>query len=160
MESVGLLLSRVYLYMQEWEKAEKEADEVMRSTAATLSSIQAFTSDKAFLTEDNPEILFSQGHNSLVTDLVFMARPGDFCVTKELYDMYDENDCRRDCFFGKLLAAWISVFFFLLVCFGVAYLSILMMGTARHDIEYSLPAMGTFLLIQCLCFLVIPLFSI
>ncbi len=109
MESVGLLLSRVYLYMQEWEKAEKEADEVMRSTAATLSSIQAFTSDKAFLTEDNPEILFSQGHNSLVTDLVFMARPGDFCVTKELNDMYDENDCRRDCFFGKLLATGDSI---------------------------------------------------
>lgn len=59
---------------------------------------------------------------------------------------------RAQVFFGKLLAAWISVFFFLLVCFGVAYLSILMMGTARHDIEYSLPAMGTFLLIQCLCF--------
>lgn len=48
---------------------------------------------------------------------------------------------RAQVFFGKLLAAWISVFFFLLVCFGVAYLSILMMGTARHDIEYSLPAM-------------------
>ncbi len=59
---------------------------------------------------------------------------------------------RAQVFFGKLLAAWISVFFFLLVCFGVAYLSVLMMGTARHDIEYSLPAMGTFLLIQCLCF--------
>ena len=61
---------------------------------------------------------------------------------------------RAQLFFGKLLAAWISVFFFLLVCFGIAYLSILMMGTARHDIEieYSLPVMGTFLLIQCLCF--------
>lgn len=61
---------------------------------------------------------------------------------------------RAQLFFGKLLAAWISVFFFLLVCFGIAYLSILMMGTARHDIEieYSLPAMGIFLLIQCLCF--------
>ena len=60
---------------------------------------------------------------------------------------------RAQLFFGKLLAAWISVFLFLLVCFGIAYLSILMMGTARYDIEYSLPAMGTFLLIQCLCFL-------
>lgn len=60
---------------------------------------------------------------------------------------------RAQVFFGKLLAAWISVFFFLLVCFVVAYLSILMMGTTRYDIEYSLPAMGTFLLIQCLCFL-------
>lgn len=46
---------------------------------------------------------------------------------------------RAQVFFGKLLAAWVSVFFFLLVCFGVGYLSILMMGT--------------FLLIQCLCFL-------
>ena len=41
-------------------------------------------------------------------------------------------------FFGKLLASWIGVLFFLFVCFGVAYLSI---------------AIGAFLLLQCLCFL-------
>ena len=40
-------------------------------------------------------------------------------------------------FFGKLLASWGGVLFFLFVCFGVAYLSILMMGASRYDIEYS-----------------------
>ena len=39
-------------------------------------------------------------------------------------------------FFGKLLASWIGVLFFLFVCFGVAYLSILIMGASRYDIDY------------------------
>ena len=56
-------------------------------------------------------------------------------------------------FFGKLLASWGGVLFFLFVCFGVAYLSILMMGASRYDIEYSFSAIGVFLLFQCLCFL-------
>ena len=40
-------------------------------------------------------------------------------------------------FFGKLLASWGGVLFFLFVCFGVAYLSILMMGASRYDIKYG-----------------------
>ena len=56
-------------------------------------------------------------------------------------------------FFGKLLASWGGVLFFLFVCFGVAYLSILMMGASRYDIKYSFSAIGVFLLFQCLCFL-------
>lgn len=56
-------------------------------------------------------------------------------------------------FFGKLLASWGGVLFFLFVCFDVAYLSILMMGASRYDIEYSFSAIGVFLLFQCLCFL-------
>lgn len=56
-------------------------------------------------------------------------------------------------FFGKLLAAWIGVLFFLFICFGVAYLFILVMGVSRYDIEYSFSAIGAFLFVQCLCFL-------
>ena len=56
-------------------------------------------------------------------------------------------------FFGKLLASWGGVLFFLFVCFDVAYLSILMMGASRYDIKYSFSAIGVFLLFQCLCFL-------
>ena len=53
-------------------------------------------------------------------------------------------------FFGKLLASWGGVLFFLFVCFGVAYLSILMMGASRYDIKYSFSAIGVFLLFQCI----------
>lgn len=56
-------------------------------------------------------------------------------------------------YFWKLLASWIGVLFFLFVCFGVAYLSILIMGASRYDIDYSFSAIGAFLLLQCLCFL-------
>ena len=37
-------------------------------------------------------------------------------------------------FFGKLLASWGGVLFFLFVCFDVEYLSIMMMGASRYDI--------------------------
>ena len=47
----------------------------------------------------------------------------------------------------------VAFLFFLFVCFDVAYLSILMMGASRYDIEYSFSAIGVFLLFQCLCFL-------
>ena len=51
-------------------------------------------------------------------------------------------------FFGKLLASWGGVLFFLFVCFDVAYLSILMMGASRYDIEYSFSAIGVFLFVS------------
>ncbi len=99
-EAAGLLLSRVYLYMQEWEKADEEADKVMKSPEIMLADLKDIEADKPFLTRDNSEIIFSQGHNSLVSELVFTAYPGDFCVTKELRDLYDDKDKRAACFFG------------------------------------------------------------
>ena len=99
-ESVELLLSRVYLYMQEWELAEAKADLVIQSSNAYLSDISALTSGKPFLTRENPEVLFSQGANILASNEFFTARPGDYCVTRELFDLYDEKDARANCFFG------------------------------------------------------------
>lgn len=66
---------------------------------------------------------------------------------------FSKGTSRVHLFFGKLLASWGGVLFFLFVCFGVAYLSILMMGASRYDIKYSFSAIGVFLLFQCLCFL-------
>lgn len=98
LESVDLLFSRVYLYMQEWALAEEKADAVINHRGVSLAGLNAFQS--AFLTRDNPEILFSQGPNFLATGELFTARPGDFCVTHELRDLYDKDDARAACFFG------------------------------------------------------------
>ena len=75
---------------------------------------------------------------------------GTYSITRS------QGTSRVHLFFGKLLASWGGVLFFLFVCFGVAYLSILMMGASRYDIKYSFSAIGVFLLFQCLCFLGIP----
>lgn len=99
-ESVELLFSRVYLYMQDWAKAEQKAENVLQTRGVMLSNIAQLRNGSAFLTRDNPEILFSQGSNFMSAQDLFSASPGQFCVTRELRNLYDEDDARAACFFG------------------------------------------------------------
>lgn len=102
-EAVDILLSRVYLYMQDWENAEKKAEKVMKSDNFLLASIAGLTNGEAFLVPENSEVVFSQGTNYIAcsdpTWSVY-ATPSDYCVTRELYDMYEEKDARKSCFFS------------------------------------------------------------
>lgn len=98
-EAVELMLSRVYLYMQEWELAEQKADAVIQSKLVRLASLNMLAENTDFLTETNPELIFSQGSNSLATNDIFTGRPGDFCVSMELRSMYTEQDRRAASFF-------------------------------------------------------------
>lgn len=101
-EAVGLLLSRVYLYMQDWENAAQEAKTVTGSWNFALAPLSAFSPEEAFLTEENPEIIFSQGPNyvaPLREGWSVYAGPSDYCVTRELYNLYAEEDVRKECFF-------------------------------------------------------------
>lgn len=99
-EAADLMLSRVYLYMQNWEEAEKWADEVIGSRNVSLARLSSLGKGKKFLTEESTEIIFSQGSNFLASDEIMTGMAGDFCVAKELYDLYDlENDKRAETFF-------------------------------------------------------------
>lgn len=94
-----LLLSRVYLYMQDWENARKEAGKLLEINPS-LSTMIPLDDATVFLSPENEEILFSQG--SLTTQKVLRADPGDFCVTRELYDLYDpDSDKRATVFFRQ-----------------------------------------------------------
>lgn len=88
-----LLLSRVYLYMQDWENARQTAEELL-TEQATLSQIN--TQASAFLTEENPEVLFSQG--SLNVQNSIQGEQGDFAVSPELVELFDTTDYRRNFF--------------------------------------------------------------
>lgn len=100
LDAVELLLSRVYLYMQDYAQAELKAEAVMQSDYVRLAPLSALSSTAPFLTNTNPELIFSQGSNNLAPTGIFTGMAGDFCVTRELRDLYDENDRRGDCFFG------------------------------------------------------------
>ena len=103
-EAANLLLSRVYLYMQRWNDAEKAARKVVQSPRAKLTPIAALQSGKPFLTRNNPEILFTQGSNYLAAtdrNTSLTGAPADYCVTQELYDLFSEFDARRNAFFSK-----------------------------------------------------------
>lgn len=99
-EAAELLLSRVYLYMQDWPNAAAMADSVIASRNFQLSGLSSLSSGSYFLSEDNPEIIHSQGSNYLATRNAFNGGPGDFCVSQDLYGLYDqENDKRYSVFF-------------------------------------------------------------
>ena len=100
LDAVELLLSRVYLYMQDYAQAELKAEAVMESDYVRLAPLSALSSTAPFLTNTNPELIFSQGSNNLAPTGIFTGMAGDFCVTRELRDLYDENDRRGNCFFG------------------------------------------------------------
>lgn len=104
-EAADLLLSRVLLYMQQWELAELKADAAMKSSHHSLATLDQLEENSAFLTENNPEIFFSQGTNFLNSTSIFTGRAGDFCVTEELYRLYDEKDKRRSVFFSASVSA-------------------------------------------------------
>ena len=106
-EAANLLLSRVYLYMQEWEKADVAAAEVIKSKNYRLAGLSLFD-NVDFLTKSNPEAIFSQGQNNLpLSDGIgedaftpLSAYAGSYCVSADLVKLYDlENDKRTE-FFG------------------------------------------------------------
>ena len=99
-EAAVLLLSRVYLYMQEWEEAkdllEPNMDDYLLTSLVTMDSIG---SGNPFITEDNAEVIFSQG--SLFSQIIMTGNPPDFCVSDNLYSLYDAEHDYRTLFFEK-----------------------------------------------------------
>ena len=102
-EAANLLLSRVYLYMQRWSDAEKAARRVVESPRAKLTPLSALQSGQPFLTRNNVEILFTQGANHLAAadrNTSLTGAPADYCVTRELYELFSAFDARRSTFFN------------------------------------------------------------
>ena len=91
-EAAQLLLSRVYLYMQDWRNAANVAQELLENDIR-LYYMSAKDAEKVFLTEDNTEVLFSQGSMNYYNGLT--GSRGDFAVSEELVQLYDSNDHRR-----------------------------------------------------------------
>lgn len=99
LEAVNLLQSRVFLYMQEWAKAEEKAQAVIDSPNNMLATIDMLADDADFLTENNSDVIFSQGSNFISSTSIFTGQSGDYCVTNDLYSLYEKNDKRKEVFF-------------------------------------------------------------
>ena len=94
-----LLLSRVYLYMQDWKNARVAAEDFLK-LRRDLYNFNSLTDPEAVaISENSVEVLFSQGSLSLQNDITGLG--GNFCVTKDLYRLYEEADCRRDLYFSN-----------------------------------------------------------
>ena len=97
-ESALLLLSRVYLYMQDWENARMAAENFLKMDV-TLEPMGDFLTSP-FITEDNSEVLFSQSSQHLQN--VLTAEAPDFCVSSDLYRLYDAANDYRISFFQRV----------------------------------------------------------
>jgi len=92
-----LLLSRVYLYMQDWEKAYNIAASFVAKNNS-LVNLNTHDITKPVLDENNREVIFS--HGNLSTRTVLKGASDDVCVSRDLYDLYADNDSRKDAYFA------------------------------------------------------------
>lgn len=97
-ESSMLLLSRVHLYMQNWEEASDWGKKLIAKNGI-LSNYASYNDASVVLNEENPEVIFAQGPVNVQNS--FTARGGDFCVTDDLYSTYSTDDYRKNLFFTK-----------------------------------------------------------
>lgn len=85
-----LLLSRVYLYMQDYEEAVKWSKACLEEQS-TLIDLNGFSGEE-FLNQDCPELIFTMGSDLLTPHL--QNGGGGFIVSDNLYGCYKENDLR------------------------------------------------------------------
>ena len=96
-EAAQLLLSRVYLYMQDWNNAATIAAQLLENNTR-LHQMNEGDSAKIFLSENCSEVLFSQGSMNLHNSMT--GASGDFAVSEELVELYDRKNDFRRYFFG------------------------------------------------------------
>lgn len=89
--AVNLLLSRVYLYMQNWDKAAEYARKVISSHPA-LQNLN--TDNSKIMRKGNTENIFSMGGDDLPS--MFSSGYYGLSVSQGLYNSYSSNDRRKD----------------------------------------------------------------
>jgi starch-binding outer membrane protein, SusD/RagB family len=89
---VRFLLSRVYLYMQNWEKAAEYAQEVI-DVHPDLVDLNALSSTGSFLSKSSYETIFSMGGNSL--PCIISYKDKGFQISDDLYNSFDDHDLRK-----------------------------------------------------------------
>ncbi|MBZ4189378.1 RagB/SusD family nutrient uptake outer membrane protein [Niabella beijingensis] len=97
------LLSRVYLYLEDWENAAAYADKVIRKNYQ-VSDLNAFDNVTHFLKLSSPEIIFNVGVNAQYSwyDLFSATYTTDtYKVSDELMNKFETKDLRRDIFLKR-----------------------------------------------------------
>jgi len=93
--SATALLSRIYLYMQDYANAETEADKIIQSGRFQLLS----PGERVFAT-NSKEVIWQWANNStqansVASRFLFTSTPVNIC-TDFLLDAFEEDDVRRD----------------------------------------------------------------
>lgn len=94
--AVNLLLSRVYLYMQEWKLAKEYADKVL-NVHSELVDLKGLTDP--FLSKTSVETLFTMGGCEIPCSMCNYYQ--SFRVSHDLYNAYADDDLRKSAFWWK-----------------------------------------------------------
>ena len=102
LDAIYILRSRVALYMQDWQTAADYAQKAI-SLDGTLTNLVGADPSAYPINKKNPEVIYSNG-SSCFGNYIF-ERPRysyynssyapTFCVSDELYALYDDNDARK-----------------------------------------------------------------
>lgn len=105
--AAATLLSRVYLFMEEYEKAIDYANIAIANKNYSLLDLNERTPEDNFIFGLSPETLFSQGGYSLpilltdnrISTNIVTSQANAFRVSDELYGIFDQKDMRKWTFF-------------------------------------------------------------
>lgn len=103
--ATNLLQSRVYLYMQNWEKAAEYAEKVLAKNSSLLSLHTKSKGDECIY-KDSPETIFSSGGYAIASAFADAEGTfGDFnatyIVSEDMRNLYKANDLRADLYVGE-----------------------------------------------------------
>ena len=101
-----LLLSRVYLYMQNYEEALKWAKVSVEahSQLMDLKDVAAGWDTTDFLEQGSPELIFTMGTNALSANIT--GYYGEWKISDDLYNSYEDKDLRKNTFIGVSPYFW------------------------------------------------------
>ena len=116
--AANALLSRVYLYMEEYEACIAAADEAMAG-AYSVMDLNSWTDGKNVISWTSPETIFTQGGNAVVStflssstdwnnpnpDYTYPQQAFSYQVSEDLLRCYSDGDLRRTAFFKNSLHA-------------------------------------------------------
>ena len=116
--AANALLSRVYLYMEEYEACIAAADEAMAG-AYSVMDLNSWTDGKNVISWTSSETIFTQGGNAVVStflssstdwnnpnpDYTYPQQAFSYQVSEDLLRCYSDGDLRRTAFFKNSLHA-------------------------------------------------------
>lgn len=99
--AVRLLMSRVYLYMQDWDNAIAKAKEVLQANDKLLR-ISSKSIGQSCLDSSSPEIIFSMGDYMIAyyfqDSRLYKAA---IHISDDMLDLYSDNDYRKERYIGS-----------------------------------------------------------
>lgn len=94
-----LLLSRLYLYKQDWSQAASYAQQVINAGDNRLQDLNTMADDQFFLNPNLSEVIFTMGTGGLRRSIAGDVKT--FGITQDFYKMYESDNDLRKTYFVK-----------------------------------------------------------